>query len=237
MTTARTIIESALRKINSLGSGESLAAEDAADGLQALNAMLGSWSVTGDLVYTMTWETFAVTGGTYSYNIGPGQTFDTDRPLEIFAMNLTAPGGVTYPIAELDERQYSAISIKTISGIPYGAYYDANSPIANFKFYYVPSTAYAFNIYSRKVLTEFTTLNTDLDFPPGYEKALIYNLSIELAPEYQKEPSPTVVRMANESRSAISVQNTRNQNNAVALDAALTRMGQYYSGFNIYAGS
>lgn len=237
MTTARTIIEASLRKLNALGSGESLSAEDAADALQALNAMLSSWSVEGDLVYTMTWETFPVVGGTQSYNIGPSQTFNTERPLEIYAMNLQVPGGIAYPIAELDERQWSAISIKDISGIPYGAYYDANSPIANFKFYYVPSTNYEFNIYSKKVLSEFTTLNTDLDLPPGYEKALIFNLAIDLAPEYQREPTATVVKEAGKSRSAISVQNTRNQNNAVGLDAALTRMGEYYSGFNIYSGS
>ncbi len=237
MTTARKIIEASLRKINSLGSGESLPAEDAADALQALNAMIGMWSVDGDLVYTMTWETFPVIGGTQSYNIGPGQTFDTDRPLEILAMNLQVPGGVAYPIVELDERQWSAISIKDISGIPYGAYYDANSPIANFKFYYVPAVNYQFNIYSRKILASFPSLNTDLDLPPGYEEALIYNLAIRLAPEYEKEPSATVINTANAARSAIAAQNTRNQNNAVSLDAALTRMGQYYSGFNIYAGS
>lgn len=236
MTTARKIIEASLRKINALGSGESLAAEDAEDGLQALNAMLGSWSVVGDLVYTMTWETFPVIGGTASYTIGPGQTFNTERPLEIFAMNLQVPGGVSYPIAQIDEREYSAISIKTISGIPYAAYYNGNSPVATLTFYYVPGINYDFNIYSRKVLTQFTTLNTDLDLPPGYEEALIYNLAIRVAPEYQKEPSPLVRQMANESRSAISVQNTRNQDNVAAIDAALVRFGNFYSGFNIYSG-
>ncbi len=237
MTTARNIIEAALRKLAALGSGESLAAEDAQDGLQALNAMLSSWSVEGDLVYQMTRETFTLTGGTSAYTIGLGQTFNTERPLDIYAMNVSL-GGISYPVDQSDERQFATIQMPAQSGRPYTCYYNSNSPIATLNFYYVPNTTYTFEIYSRKVLTEFSTINTDLDLPPGYEKALIYNLAIELSPEYEREPSPTVMREAGTARSAISSQNNRNQNNAVGVDTALVRMGNYYNnGFNIYSGN
>lgn len=46
MTTAADIINQALKDIGVLGMGETATAEDATDGLDALNQMLGQWNAT-----------------------------------------------------------------------------------------------------------------------------------------------------------------------------------------------
>ena len=45
-------------------------------------------------------------------------------------------------------------------------------------------------------------------FPPGYERWLRVGLALELSPEYGKDPSPLLVAMLAESKSALKRTNT-----------------------------
>lgn len=44
---------------------------------------------------------------------------------------------------------------------------------------------------------QYADLSTDLHLPDGWDRTIAYNLAVELAPEFNKEASPTVQRMAN----------------------------------------
>ena len=53
MATARDIVTRSMRLIGALAAGETASAEDASDGLDALNGMLHGWAVEGvDLIHT-----------------------------------------------------------------------------------------------------------------------------------------------------------------------------------------
>jgi len=41
------------------------------------------------------------------------------------------------------------------------------------------------------------------DWPSGYQRAFQYNLALEIAPQYGVEPSPTLLRIADESKRAL----------------------------------
>jgi len=233
MATAQDLIESALRKINILGVGQSLSADEAQDALETLNQMISSWSVEGYLIYNETQESFTLSGAVASYTIGSGQTFNTSRPLEIIAAFVRQAGSSNdYNLTLFDERQYALIPDKTAEDMPEILYYNANYPNGTIYLYPVPYDGSALHIYSRKELSSFSTLQTTVNLPAGWEQAIVFNLAVLLAPEYEREASPTVKMTAANSKKSIKVATRRNDNDSRFLEDTLTRRGN----FNILTG-
>lgn len=231
MTTARNLVEDALRKIHVLGKGQSLDSDEANDAFRLLNSMLSMWSVQGDLVYTSSKETFPLTGaGTYT--IGTGLDFNTVAPLYITSAYVTS-GSIDYDLHRIDDTEYSAISDKTISSsIPEYYYYDGN-PTARIYLYPVDSGATSITLNSVKPLGAFATLDTVYDMPAHYEIAIVYNLGVLISPEYEKTPSPIVMQTAVSALQAIRTQVNRNNKRVASLGGIPSR-GQSYG--NIYEG-
>jgi len=65
-------------------------------------------------------------------------------------------------------------------------------------------------IVSEKELGQLT-LSATVDLPPGWERALIYNLAVELAPEYGQQPDQLVYNIAVESKRMINAAVMRNR--------------------------
>ncbi len=201
MTTARTIIKKALQKIGALVKNEEPSADEANDGLDALNAMVDSWSNDPLNIYARGWETFPLTSSA-SYTIGVSGVFNTARPTNIVSSYLRS-GTIDYPISIVDDEAYNTISFKSLQGIPQFLNYDNSYPLGIIRLYPVPSASYSLFILTEKALSTFATLDTVLSMPPGTERALIYNLGIELAPEYSQPISKEHARIAGESLGSI----------------------------------
>ena len=230
MTTARDIVKGALRKISAIGTGASLSDEEAQDALTLLNGMMASWGAEGSLIFTETKETFTLTSAG-AYTIGTGADFNTERPVYISSAYVTY--GVTdQMLHEYDNNEYSAIPQKDISGIPEVYYYDANFPTATMYLYPTPSGADTITINSYKPLTSFSDLDTSFNMPAEYEVALVYNLAVLIAPEYEMEALPTVQKSATRFKKTIKAQNDRNNK----LLSTITVPAGEISTFNIYRG-
>lgn len=201
MTTARTIVKKALQKIGALVKNEEPSSDEANDGLDALNALLGSWGNDSLNIYARTWETFSLTSSA-SYTIGSGGVFNTTRPTNIVQAYIRS-GTIDYPVSVVDDEAYNTILFKSIQGIPEFLNYDNAYPLGTIRLYPVPSASYSLFILTEKPLTEFTTLDTALSMPPGTERALIYNLGIDLAPEYSQQISAEHAKIASDSLGAI----------------------------------
>lgn len=230
MTTALDLIESALRKIHVLGKGSSLDSSEAQDALDTLNAMLSSWSAEGDLVYAETKETFNLSSAA-SYTIGSGLTFDTTRPLYITAA-YTTQGGIDYPLTEIDHQQYAGIQDKDLQEYPELFYYDAGYTTGTIYLDCSPITS-TITLYSVKPLSSFSSLSASFSMPPEYEAAIVYNLAVWLAPEYEREASMTVKQIAHDTKSIIETQNNRNEFNKSLVDVPDRgrNEGNIYSGY------
>jgi hypothetical protein len=201
MTTARDIITRSLQKIGAIVKNEAPAADEANDGLNSLNALISSWSNDSLNIYARTWETFSLTGAS-SYTIGTGGNFNTARPTNIVAAYLRS-GTIDYPIDIIDDGAYVSISYKNLQGIPEFLNYDNAYPLGRIRLYPLDNAGYSLFLLTEKAVSSFATLDTDMSLPDGWERALIYNLALELAPEYSQKPDAYIVKIANDSLGAI----------------------------------
>lgn len=228
MTTARQIITSAMRKIGAITKNESPSADEAADGLEMLNDIISSWSNDSTKIYARTLESFSLSANDGAYTIGSGADFNTARPVSIVSAYVRS-GSVDYPLEIVTDQDYALISFKEISGIPEFLNYDYGYTTGNIKLYPLPASAYTLFLLSEKVLSSISSLDTVISLPPGWERALKYNLSIEMAPEYGQPVAQEVLAIAVESRSAISSAIMRNK--SLDVPRNLNNRRNIYSGY------
>lgn len=197
MTTARSIIKKSLQKIGALVKSEEPAADESADGLSALNALMASWSNDSLNEYARTLETFSLTSAA-NYTIGSGGNFNTVRPSNIVSATVRS-GDIDYVVTVIDDETYNSISYKGLTGIPEFLNYSNAYPLGVIKLYPRDSGVLSITLLTEKPLTEFASLDTDMSLPDGWERALIYNLALELAPEYNMKPDAYIAKVAQES--------------------------------------
>lgn len=201
MATAITIIKRAMRLAGVLPEGETPSAQQSADGLEALNAMLGGWANERLMIHVLSLDQFALTSGQAAYTIGPGGDIDTVRPTLINPSSYVQLGTVSYPLELLTSQTYNAISVKALQAtIPLGLWYLQTYPLGQLTFYGIPGPGLTLYLWSSKPFTSFASPTQSVDLPPGYEEALAYNLAVEIAPEYLVEVTPTVKQKATMSK-------------------------------------
>ena len=202
MATARKIIQKAMQKIGVLTKVEAPSADEAADGLDTLNAMLLSWSNDSMLIYARTWETFAVTSGDGEYTIGSGGDFNTVRPINILTAYVRQ-ATTDYNLDIISDTIYNKfIWDKNTQSIPQFINFDNAFPVAKIRLWPVPTSGYSLFLLSEKQLTNFT-IDEEVALPPGWEQALIYNLAVLLSPEYGVPIDQGTYQIANDSKGAI----------------------------------
>ncbi len=211
--TGRDLIAASLRLIGSLAPGESQNASEATDGLATLNRMLDSWSTEQLLIFAYTPETaLTLTPGTAAYTLGLAGSITT-RPMQIekaLIRNVAASPAIEFPVNPLTLAEWTAIVAKdTQAEYPTDFFDDGGYPQRTLKLYPVPSVAHRLVLYTLRALTQIATIDTVISLPPGYEKALVFNLALDLAPEYGKSVPDVVMLGATESKAAIKRANSR----------------------------
>jgi hypothetical protein len=95
-----------------------------------------------------------------------------------------------------------------------------------------PTRDLEWHFISVNELSNPATLSTDLTFPPGYLRAFVYNLAMEIAPEFGVEPSPQVTRIAMTSKR--NLKRINNPDDIMSMPYSLIATRQR---FNVYAGN
>lgn len=227
-TTVKKIIKKALQKSGVLTINEEPTAQNAADALDALNAMLSSWSNDSMLVYARAWEIFTLTGGQQDYTMGTGGDFNTGRPINIVSVQVLV-GQTSLDVTIVNDEIYNQqIVFKDIPGIPYLMNNDNGFPLVKLRFWPLPSTDYPVNILSEKLLSEYG-INDSIDLPPGWERAIIFNLALEICSDYAQDPPAQTSRIAGQSIGLIR----KSVNKVRDLDAGPKQRdsGNIYSGW------
>lgn len=230
MATAIQIITRALRTLQVLGTDESPSADQASDAFDSLNDLLSGWSDDQALFYQIVLQNFPLISGQRVYTIGPAGNFNTIRPMSIQNAYVNW-SGVDYSLGLVTREQYDQISLKTTqTQIPYVLQYNSGFPQSEIKLWPIPNDPTAIlYIESRQPFTSFATMTTDANMPPGYERALRYNLAVELMPEYGVN-DPKIIRLAAVAKTWLKRVNYDPL--ILELDTALPLRGNIYDFYN-----
>lgn len=212
--TANDLITQSLRLIGVLAGNEVPSASEANTGLQYLNDMVDNWSTQQMLIYSKVNETFPLVANQQSYQMGTGAPdFNTVRPQKIENAIWQQPQGSTNYNLEIDiinQDQWAALTVPTTqSNIPTKLFVLYGFPYATLYFWPIPLQANNLILWSWKQLSEFTLLTSLVSLPPGYNKALRYNLAMELAPEFGRQLDPLITEQAKFSKADIKRMNNR----------------------------
>lgn len=210
MTVAE-LITSALRLINVGQPGETPNTDELNDGLATLNQLIDNWRALHPLVFTTRTETFPLTAGTAVYTIGAGGDLDTGRPVKIQSAGVIQDNGLRTDLQLVTSKMFASIPEKSAQAKqPLVLYIDNDYPLAKIQLNPVPilSTTVLELVMWKDIA--FFALTDTVDMPPAYLKAIRYNLAVDLAPEYEREPSPLVITEAQKSLAAIGGLNISN---------------------------
>lgn len=210
-TTPNELIKRSLRLIGAISTGETPSASEGSDGLVSLNALLSSWSTEGLNIRQETREVFPITAGKSTYTFGPLGDFPSTKPVKIYNVTLmdSLIDSFETPVEMIAQDDFAKIYNKSLqTSFPTHVFAFGTAPLETLQFYPIPSISKAVVIYSEKPLGGFVTLSDVINFPEGYERAIVYNLAVEISPEYGREASPTVASIAQESKAMIMRLNT-----------------------------
>ena len=212
---ARQIGTAALLMIGVASAEQPMSAFAAENALGALNSMLDSWSTEKLLTYSRPKIPLVLVPGRASYTWGvatPACDIPREPPvkleLALLTVEDTAPG-LEWELAILDQYQYQAgITIKQLtSSQPTAVYLDPTQPVATLHVWPLPDLPYALQLLPWMAHSPYGGWDDVLEWPAGYQRALQFNLALELAPQYGVEPSPMILRTADESKRALFVIN------------------------------
>lgn len=222
-----------MRLIQVLGADQSPGAQEAADGLYALNSMLDAWGIERLMVYQIQQTTHTWPANTSSRTIGSGGNFNTTRPTKVVEGTFFRDSnGYDYPVTVTHDRAvYDSISLKTSnSTYPDLLFFDAAHPLMILYVYPVPSGSLTLHLNTWKQLQNFAALTTDLSLPPGYQAAIEHNLAVWMAPEFGKAAKEAAKDL--KPQAALLKSNLKNMNQQSLVSAV--DIGLSERRFNIY---
>jgi hypothetical protein len=195
MTTARTIITSALGNLGVKAEGQQIGADDIQLSLSKLNDLLDSWAIEALYAFSTTEYTGRVTGTTVS--IGPtGDVVTPYVPTRIEKV-FSRLGNLDRPIELVTYSEFADISLKSNAGpFPATAHYNAAGTL----FLYPPASSTEIHVGVYERLAEFATVDTDYTLRPGVRRTLGLSLAEELAPAFGTPVNPALVVLASKAR-------------------------------------
>lgn len=228
MPTVRALIRRSLLTLGVLSSTEPMTADEAQDGLETLNALLASWATERLTLYHVPRVDVPLLPSQAPYTWGPGGDIPSPRPLRLEGAVLRVDEGgsvMDWPVAVLSQAAYEqGIMLKALeSTYPCAVYYETTYPLGTLHVYFVPQMPSTLGLFPVVPLTGFASIDSVVTLPEGYERLLVYGLSVDLAPMYGKEVTPTLAGILAEAKSGVKRANTVSP--LLGCDAALTSQG------------
>lgn len=142
----------------------------------------------------------------------PQNHIQTARPEKILAAFIRDQYDTDYIQEVIDVKTFSRISRKTNASRPSRFYVREGWPLNTILFESVPYSSETLHLEVIQPLSEIlpaACLTEVINLPPGYERALIYNLCLDLADEWGKQPSAAIATHAVEGKKWLKRNNYR----------------------------
>lgn len=213
MATVRDLIYAALREINALSQGEAASSGDAQDALDALGRLQDRWATERLYLFARTRTTFTITQTT-SFTLGTGGTINTPRPTFVDGVSVsdtTLDPDIETPLKKMDEADFRAYTAKALtSALPSDWYYNPTFPTGTLYLLPIPTQSGLEGVvYAGTPVTKFTSLDTTVSLPPGYEELIVTNLAVRCAPMFRAPVHPELKSAAKDAIAHVKRLNRR----------------------------
>ena len=243
-TTVREIIQAAMRKVSIIQPGEVPTDSDFDISVESMSGLVDSWSNDRLMIYTINPYYFVAEPSKQEYTLGPGGDWNIERPMQIqeayvnYNSQITGTPGnwiitnvsntAALPIAQANDSQWASIPIKQLTAVfPTILYDNGNYPLRTIYLYPVPTQYQVIALWLWQPLDYYDSIDDQVAFPPGYERALIYNLAVELAPEFGKLVPEDVLATAINSKMTLAAINSSPQ--TMGHDRSLAQSGSVWN--------
>lgn len=207
-SSANDIMSQAMVDATIISPGESISAAKSTQVFNKLNDLLESWSLDKLTVYAGVLESFALINGQNEYSYGDNGDFDSVRPIKILDGCFVRVGAVDHHVAVKPLNVYRRIRIKEENGTPRFLSFNEDYPLMTVFFFPTPASTDSVYLKVWKQLVSFSDKTTSVDLPPGYRRAITFNLALELCPAFGKTASEELIGLAGQSLRSIRKSNS-----------------------------
>jgi len=204
MPTVSELIHSSFRLIGAIAAAEVLETNEQNDALVSLNQMMASWNNEGASLVARKRLLVPVFGTNGPYSL-------SERPVRIEAASV-ASGGIDSPLEIVDSAGWESTPEKAAQSVYVRRLFcDYGYPAASVYIAPIPRLGGQLEMWIYVPITQFASLATVVDLPPGYEMAVRYNFAIALLPEYPRsQVDPTLPAQAQAYKASIVQLNAQN---------------------------
>jgi hypothetical protein len=193
--TCKTFVRRAMKKIGVLARSAVPTDAEYTDGIAELRSMLDTWRLEGLMIYSRSLRSFSLLPGRASYTYGEGGNFDAPRPTSIESATIRDDAGLAWPLAPITDVEYSRLYNRSTVARPTRFYFRPSYPIAEVRFDTIPDgDNVEFAVMDELELP--ANPDEDIDFPPGYEDCIVYNLGLRLCPDFSVDVPRDVLALA-----------------------------------------
>jgi hypothetical protein len=222
------ILRPALRLARiTLRSGRTPAARQLTEALGSLNGMLGRWSADRLTAYQIVEKTVALQAAKAAYTVGPGGDFDFARPQRIERANILTAADSRLQLEVLTVDEWADYQSLSAAGQPSACYLDGAAPLSTLRFRDVPDGVYTVELYLWLPFDRFASYDVDVELPPEYEEAIVYQLALRLAMLDGKPINPDVRETARTALAELEALHA--PVTTMSCDPAIVTAGQVYT--------
>jgi hypothetical protein len=227
--TGKKLLKAALLKLGAYDPDEELQPADIASGQEALNLLLDSANLERLLVYNLAEEASVVTN-LREPTIGPGGTCDTIRPSVLREGQVfLRVDEIDYKLLEMTAAEWAGYAgMITPTSQPSRYWYEPSFPLGILHLDYTPDQQYQVVIFKWKVLNQIVNMQATLNLPPGYFRWLVYELALDLRPEYPSSTADMAIIAETARRAKAAIKRVNNQTPDILGDKALRCQGSQY---------
>jgi len=206
-------------------------------------------------IFTFSPYRFLLTANKQQYTLGPGGDWNITRPMRIEQATLMLYPTITgtgtnqvigtngsntlfLPIDMATDEEFAAITVRGLQNPwPTVMYDNGNYPLRTLSVWPIPTQVQAVELWLWEPLTDYATLDNELNLPPGYERYLRFKLAVEIAPEFGKTVQDNVIASLMEAEANIKRLNQQvTRSHASANGASLMPNGRGWNYITMIQG-